>query len=100
MYEAPFADNPYTPLTTSLTPHNHDIGALDSESESIVQEALDRAREGRTTFQIAHRLSSIVTSDLIVVLEKGEVVETGTHSELMHEKGLYHAMVKSRAEGL
>ncbi|CAH2282580.1 ATP-binding cassette sub-family B member 5-like isoform X1 [Pelobates cultripes] len=66
--------------------------ALDSESESIVQVALDKAREGRTTIVIAHRLSTVWTADVIAVLENGAVAEQGTHSELMEKKGIYHSL--------
>ena len=62
--------------------------ALDRESEKIVQEALDKAREGRTTIVIAHRLSTIQTADVITSIESGRVVERGNHSELMDKKGL------------
>jgi len=64
--------------------------ALDSASERVVQDALDKAREGRTTFTIAHRLSTIRDSDLILVVGDGVVVESGTHDELMRLGGLYH----------
>ena len=67
--------------------------ALDNESEKIVQDALDRAQEGRTTIVIAHRLSTIQTADTIVVLEEGRVVEEGSHWELLERKGLYHHML-------
>ena len=63
--------------------------ALDTESEKIVQEALDRAREGRTSIVIAHRLSTIYGSDCIAVIKDGKVVESGTHSELLAQKGIY-----------
>ena len=63
--------------------------ALDSESEKLVQEALDSLMEGRTTFVIAHRLSTIVRADKIVVMENGEITEMGTHSELIAMNGIY-----------
>uniref|UniRef100_A0A8C8BB02 ATP-binding cassette sub-family B member 5 n=1 Tax=Otus sunia TaxID=257818 RepID=A0A8C8BB02_9STRI len=67
--------------------------ALDTQSESIVQAALDKARTGRTTIVIAHRLSTIRTADTIAGFEKGIVVEQGTHSELMLQKGVYYSLV-------
>ena len=63
--------------------------ALDSESEKLVQEALDVLMQGRTTFVIAHRLSTIVRADKIVVMENGEIKEIGTHSELISMNGIY-----------
>ncbi|KAI3452645.1 hypothetical protein Pfo_009309 [Paulownia fortunei] len=72
--------------------------ALDAQSESIVQEAIDQASEGRTTVLIAHRLSSIRNVDKIMVLESGRVVESGSHDELMQmnngEGGIYSHMVR------
>ena len=70
--------------------------ALDTESEATVQEALDRAREGRTTIVIAHRLSTIQNADIIVSIEDGRVVETGSHSDLMDKKGLYYDLVTAQ----
>uniref|UniRef100_A0A8C9NMR2 ABC-type xenobiotic transporter n=1 Tax=Serinus canaria TaxID=9135 RepID=A0A8C9NMR2_SERCA len=67
--------------------------ALDTQSESIVQAALDKARAGRTTIVIAHRLSTIRTADTIAGFEKGVMVEQGTHSELMLQKGVYYSLV-------
>ncbi|KAG9254054.1 multidrug resistance protein 1 [Emericellopsis atlantica] len=67
--------------------------ALDTESEKIVKEALDRAAEGRTTVAVAHRLSTIRDADLIVVFERGRVVQMGTHEELIAKRGIYWEMV-------
>jgi ABC-type multidrug transport system fused ATPase/permease subunit len=67
--------------------------ALDTESEKVVQEALDRARAGRTCFVIAHRLSTIQNADLIVVMREGRAVELGTHQQLLNRRGLYYGMV-------
>ena len=70
--------------------------ALDNESEKIVQEALDKAREGRTTIVIAHRLSTIQTADVIASIDGGRVSEMGTHSELMDNEGLYYQLVTAQ----
>uniref|UniRef100_A0A8I3N6S8 P-type phospholipid transporter n=1 Tax=Canis lupus familiaris TaxID=9615 RepID=A0A8I3N6S8_CANLF len=67
--------------------------ALDTESEKIVQEALDKAREGRTCIVIAHRLSTIQNADIIVVFQNGKVKEHGTHQQLLAQKGIYFSMV-------
>uniref|UniRef100_A0A4W6CGJ9 ATP-binding cassette, sub-family B (MDR/TAP), member 4 n=1 Tax=Lates calcarifer TaxID=8187 RepID=A0A4W6CGJ9_LATCA len=67
--------------------------ALDAESETIVQAALDKVRLGRTTIVVAHRLSTIRNADVIAGFQKGEVVELGTHSELMEKQGVYHTLV-------
>ena len=63
--------------------------ALDTESEKIVQEALDRAQEGRTCITIAHRLSTIKDAHQICYMEDGCIVEKGTHTELMDMRGRY-----------
>jgi ATP-binding cassette subfamily B (MDR/TAP) protein 1 len=72
--------------------------ALDYESEKIVQEALEKAKIGRTTIIIAHRLSTIRNADLIVALENGTFKEMGTHAELMEKKGLYYDLVRSQTK--
>ncbi len=63
--------------------------ALDSESEKLVQDALDRLMKGRTTLVIAHRLSTVIGADVIYVIEDGRVVESGAHAELMAKNGVY-----------
>ena len=63
--------------------------ALDTHSERLIQEALKRLMKGRTTIAIAHRLSTILAADLILVVDKGEIVERGTHQELLEHNGLY-----------
>uniref|UniRef100_A0A8C1UMN1 Bile salt export pump n=1 Tax=Cyprinus carpio TaxID=7962 RepID=A0A8C1UMN1_CYPCA len=71
--------------------------ALDTESEKTVQEALDKAREGRTCIVIAHRLSTIQNSDIIAVMSRGFVIEKGTHDYLMSLKGAYYKLVTTGA---
>jgi len=73
--------------------------ALDSESEHLVQQALDKAAEGRTTISVAHRLSTIQKADKIFVLQAGKLVESGTHSELLQRKGRYSQFVKEQDLG-
>jgi ATP-binding cassette, subfamily B (MDR/TAP), member 1 len=70
--------------------------ALDAESESIVQEALDKAAKGRTTLVIAHRLSTIRNADLIIAMKDGQIVETGSHEELLSKHGLYYELVNAQ----
>jgi ATP-binding cassette subfamily B (MDR/TAP) protein 1 len=71
--------------------------ALDSESEKVVQEALDAAAEGRTTIVIAHRLSTIQNADKILVVKDGVIAESGTHNELIERKGLYYDLSKQQS---
>jgi subfamily B ATP-binding cassette protein MsbA len=66
--------------------------ALDTESERLVQEAIDRLLEGRTVFVIAHRLSTVAHADQILVLDRGRIVEHGTHSALLARRGHYHRL--------
>ncbi|XP_076821327.1 ATP-dependent translocase ABCB1-like isoform X3 [Clavelina lepadiformis] len=70
--------------------------ALDSESEKLVQEALDAAREGRTSIVIAHRLSTVRNADQIAVIEDGKVVEVGVHETLLNKKGAYFRLVNAQ----
>nr|AXS78254.1 multidrug resistance protein pgp-1 [Anisakis simplex] len=70
--------------------------ALDAESESVVQEALEKAAKGRTTLVVAHRLSTIKNADKIIVIHDGRVVEMGTHYQLIAAKGYYHELVNSQ----
>uniref|UniRef100_A0A915EIP5 ABC-type xenobiotic transporter n=1 Tax=Ditylenchus dipsaci TaxID=166011 RepID=A0A915EIP5_9BILA len=70
--------------------------ALDTESEAIVQQALDKAQEGRTTFIVAHRLATIRNVDQILVFKEGNIVERGTHDELYNLKGMFYEMVNNQ----
>ena len=67
--------------------------ALDSESEKVVQAALDAAARGRTTIAVAHRLSTIQKADIIYVFDQGKIVESGNHKELIRNKGRYYELV-------
>jgi subfamily B ATP-binding cassette protein MsbA len=71
--------------------------ALDTESEQLVQNALEKMMENRTSLVIAHRLSTIQKADRIVVLHKGEISEQGTHEELIAKKGAYYKLVNMQA---
>lgn len=66
--------------------------ALDTESEKIVQAALEKVKSGRTTIAVAHRLSTIKDADLIIVFARGKIVETGTHQALLSTRGVYYEM--------
>nr|XP_028607260.1 ATP-binding cassette sub-family B member 8, mitochondrial isoform X2 [Podarcis muralis] len=72
--------------------------ALDAESEHVVQEALDRAVAGRTVLVIAHRLSTVKDADLIVVLSKGHVAESGTHMDLLRKGGIYAELIRRQTK--
>ena len=72
--------------------------ALDTESERAVKENIDTLLEGRTSFVIAHRLSTVRDADLILVLERGRLVEQGTHDDLMQRQGLYYFLVSQQLE--
>jgi subfamily B ATP-binding cassette protein MsbA len=66
--------------------------ALDNESEYFIQQAFDEAMQGRTTIVIAHRLSTIENADVIVVMDKGQIIEQGTHTELLAKHGMYYQL--------
>lgn len=70
--------------------------SIDSESEKAIQFAISKLLDGRTSFVVAHRLSTIVDADIIVVLQQGSIVEQGTHHELMDQKGYYHELFTSQ----
>ena len=72
--------------------------ALDTESELVVQEALDKLITNRTTIVIAHRLSTIENASKIIVLDKGEIAEAGSHNELIANKSIYHSLYKNKFE--
>lgn len=69
---------------------------LDSQSEALIQDALERVMEGRTSIVIAHRLSTILAADRILVLQEGRLVEAGTHNELLDDGGLYAALFETQ----
>ena len=71
--------------------------ALDTESERLVQDALENMMKNRTSIVIAHRLSTIQNADLIVVMQKGEIAEQGTHETLLAKKGIYHSLVSMQS---
>jgi ATP-binding cassette, subfamily B, bacterial len=73
--------------------------SLDSQSEALIQEALKRVMVGRTSIVIAHRLSTILAADLILVLNRGRIVERGTHKELLAQNGLYASLYETQFRG-
>ena len=64
--------------------------SIDTRTEKIVQEGMDKLMEGRTVFVIAHRLSTIQNSNAIMVLENGHIIERGNHEDLLNQKGMYY----------
>ncbi len=74
------------------------LSSVDAESEALIQSALDRLMEGRTTLIFAHRLSSVIGADRIMVLDRGRVAESGTHAELMARQGLYRRLMSLQVE--
>ena len=71
--------------------------ALDTESEQLVQMALEKMMENRTSVVIAHRLSTIQRADIIIVMQKGKIVEQGKHAELLTKKGAYFKIVSMQS---
>jgi ATP-binding cassette subfamily B protein len=74
--------------------------SVDTETERMIQEALERLIKGRTTIAIAHRLSTLRNADRLVVIEKGRIIEVGTHAELEAKEGAYHKMLGIQREAL
>ena len=72
--------------------------SVDVETEKQIQEAIGRLIQGRTTFAIAHRLSTLRNASRLIVLEKGEIVEIGTHAELMEKKGEFYKLVETQSQ--
>lgn len=72
--------------------------SVDTETESLIQSAIERLIEGRTTFAIAHRLSTLRKADKLIILDKGEIVEQGTHDELLENNGLYRRLVDMQSQ--
>ncbi len=73
---------------------------IDTETEGLIQEGLAKMRQGRTTIAIAHRLSTIRDAELILVLDKGHIVERGNHETLLAQNGLYADMYKLQSSGV
>ena len=73
------------------------LSSVDAENEALIQEALDRLMRGRTTLILAHRLSSVINADRILVLEQGRVVQSGRHDELIHRDGPYRSLMGAQA---
>lgn len=74
--------------------------SIDTETEQLVQEALERLLQGRTTFAIAHRLSTLRQANRLFVLDRGKLVEVGSHTELLKQKGVYHKLFTTQRDGL
>jgi subfamily B ATP-binding cassette protein MsbA len=77
---------------------NDDTSALDSQSERLVQEAIERFERNHAVLVIAHRLSTIVRADQILVMESGRIVQRGTHSDLLAQGGLYQSLWQQQSQ--
>ena len=71
---------------------------IDTETEALIQDALSKLMQGRTTLMVAHRLSTIQNADNIIVMHKGRIVEEGTHQELLKQGGVYYKLYKLQYE--
>ena len=71
--------------------------SIDTRTERMVQDSMDKLMKGRTTFVIAHRLSTVKNSDCIIVLEHGRIIERGTHDQLLEQKGKYYQLYTGKA---
>ncbi|MGO1961590.1 MAG: ATP-binding cassette domain-containing protein, partial [Yaniella sp.] len=72
--------------------------SVDTRTEALIQEALAKLQQGRTSFVIAHRLSTIRAADVIVVMDHGDVVEQGTHAQLLQAGGMYHDLYTAQTQ--
>ena len=70
--------------------------SIDTKTESMIQDAINKVMKGRTTFMIAHRLSTVVNADVILVMKDGEVIESGKHHELLEQRGYYFELYKNQ----
>lgn len=73
---------------------------VDTRTEELVQQAMDKLTKGRTSFIIAHRLSTIKNADMILVMNEGDIIEQGTHDELLSQNGFYASLYNSQFESM